>query len=225
MDLWSESFLTNLALHYRVITFDNRGIGGSSGPRPISMTSFAADIAALIEHLGLERVHVLGMSMGGMIAQQLTVNHPERIDRLVLGATSCAAKFIRPRLGVLAGTLFYIAPHIAIRALVSPEYLENRPDRVREMVDNIQLASGGFKVFLDQLNAILHFDLAEAVEAIKCPTLIITGTSDQLINCENSSLLAQKIRGAELIQFKGVGHMFPRERAVETVAAMKAFLG
>ncbi len=90
--------LPALAAHFRVIAFDNRGAGRSSAPPgPYTTRQMAGDAAALLEHLGITRAHVIGLSLGGMIAQELALAHPERVDHLVLYAT-----YARPRMVIHA---------------------------------------------------------------------------------------------------------------------------
>ncbi len=90
MDTWSPPVLAALARHFRVIIFDNRGTGYSSASdEPFSITLFADDTAALMDTLGIARSHVLGLSMGASIAQELVLVHPDRVERLVLVAGTC----------------------------------------------------------------------------------------------------------------------------------------
>ena len=90
---WRPEFVAALARSCTVITFDNRGTGRSDQPDgPMRMTLLADDAVGLLEHLGIARAHVLGMSMGGNIAQELALNHPRRVAGLVLGCTYCGDK-------------------------------------------------------------------------------------------------------------------------------------
>jgi len=74
--------------HFQVVTFDNRGVGESGKPAgPYSMQMFVDDTVGLMDHLGIEKAHILGVSMGGMIAQHIAISHPERVRKLVLGCT------------------------------------------------------------------------------------------------------------------------------------------
>ena len=87
---WGEPFLKLLATRFRTILIDNRGTGESDKPeKPFSMADMAADAASVLDHAGVERAHVMGISMGGMIAQEFALNHPARLRGLVLGCTLC----------------------------------------------------------------------------------------------------------------------------------------
>ena len=88
--LWGEELLTLLARHFQVIFFDNRGTGLSDKPTTLyTIPMMADDAAGLLRHLGIRRAHVFGVSMGGMIAQELALRHPQLVQRLILGCTSC----------------------------------------------------------------------------------------------------------------------------------------
>ena len=217
--LWSPTFLDPLAERYRVITFDNRGIGGSSGPGPITISNFADDTAKLLDHLRIERAHVFGISMGGMIAQQLAVRYPHRIQKLILGATTCAVKFVRPSLALYSLLLLPVAPRFALSAVFSPAYLHQHAERIREILGSFQGGVGSLTNARKQFLACRRFDLAEAVAEIPHETLIITGTGDRIINAENSEILARKIRRSKLVQLPKVGHAFHAEAEAATLAA------
>jgi 3-oxoadipate enol-lactonase len=222
--MWSPSFITMLAQHFRVITFDHRGVGGSVGPRPHSIAAFAEDASLLIKHLDLPKAHILGVSMGGMVAQQMAVRHPDCVDHLVLGATSCAGLLIRPKLRMLLGAFFYLKPELAARALVSDHFLQADPKHLPNLLDTMRSSSAGSTVFLEQLATIANFNLRRDLSKITAPTLVICGTDDQIINHENSELIASEISGAQLIKWAGVGHLFPRERPEDTVRAVTNFV-
>ena len=221
--MWSRGFINLLAERFRVVTFDHRGVGGSVGPRPHSIASFAVDASLLIKHLSLTKAHILGVSMGGMVAQHLAVHHSDCVDHLILGATSCSGLLIRPKLRMLLGAFFYLKPTLAARALVSDHYLHADPGHLQSLLDTMRSSSAGTTVFLEQLAAIANFNLRREISNITSPTLVICGTDDQIINHENSDLIASKIRGARLIKWDGVGHLFPRERPADTVEAISNF--
>jgi len=223
MDLWSETFLEALASQHRVITFDNRGVGGSRGPPPRGITSYANDLVSLLDHLAIEQAHVLGISMGGMIAQQLAVKYAERVRCLMLGATTCAAKYVRPSRALFKILFFNIAPRHALRALLSADYLASHADQIDELIARMHRSAGSRAATLAQLTACRLFNLDAEVERITQATLLMTGTDDQIINPENTDILSQKIRGARVVKFPGVGHAFPLERERDTIDAILSF--
>lgn len=222
--MWSRHFIATLAAHFRVIIYDHRGVGSSVGPRPYSIAGFADDARLLIDHLGLPKAHILGVSMGGMIAQHMAVYFPNCVDHLILGATACAGYLVRPKLKVLLGALFYLKPDLAARALVSEEFLKADPSHLPALLATMKSASAGTAVFLEQLVAIAAFNLRGELGNIKAPTLILAGTDDQIISDQNSDLIASVITGAKLIKWTGVGHLFPRERPEATAQALVDFV-
>lgn len=223
--LWSPTFLDPLAARYRVITFDNRGVGGSTGPGPITISNFADDTVKLLDHLGIERAHIFGISMGGMIAQQAAVRYPDRIHKLILGATTCAVKFVRPSLAIYSLLLLPVAPRFALSAVFSPAYLDQHAAQIREILGNFNGGVGSLANARRQFLACRRFDLADAVATIPHETLVITGTGDRIINAENSEILAKKIRRSKLVQLTDVGHAFHAEAEDATLAAFMEHLG
>ena len=225
LDLWSDDFVGPLAEFFQVIIFDNRGVGGSTAPDGrMSMEIYAQDVIKLMDSLGLAKAHVLGISMGGMIAQQLAVSYPDRISKLVLGATSCSAKFIRKNPRIASLLVLKWAPRIAMRALLSKEFIATQPALVERLLQVSRAHPASASTMKRQSKAVKHYDLAENVSAIAAPTLIMAGTDDQIINHENSDILAAKIRHSQLIKYLGVGHIFPLERRAEAHMAIIKFL-
>ncbi|MCX6108087.1 MAG: alpha/beta hydrolase [Proteobacteria bacterium] len=134
LDLWSRDFIDPLAESYQVIAFDNRGICGSSAPQgPITMGLYAKDVVALMDRLGLAKAHVLGISMGGMIAQHLVVGYPDRVSKLVLGATTCSAKLVRKNPRIVGLLLMRWAPRFAMRSMVSKEFIATHPQLIARL--------------------------------------------------------------------------------------------
>ena len=225
LDLWSSDFVGPLAEFFQVIIFDNRGVGGSTAPEGrVSMELYAQDVIGLMDKLGLTKAHVLGISMGGMIAQQLAVSYPDRLSKLVLGATSCSAKFIRKNPRIVSLLVLKWAPRVAMRALLSKDFIIAHPDLVDRLVQVSRAHPASALTIKRQSRAVKKYDLADSITAIAAPTLIMAGTDDQIINHENSDILAAKIRSSRLIKYPGVGHIFPLERRAEAHTAIIKFL-
>jgi 3-oxoadipate enol-lactonase len=229
-DWWSEEILQPLAERYQVITFDNRGTGRSGkpeGPYPIPL--MASDTLGLMDHLGLESAHILGISMGGMIAQELTCTNPDRVRRLVLIATNCGGKE-----QVLATREVYVALNMPrkgvsekdlIRAslflLFPKEYIEKNPERVEKTVETTLIAPTAPECFMAQLAGISNWSIYNRLSEINKPTLIIVGGQDVLIPPENARVLAGAISNNRLVEIPEAGHaitaMFPEEVAQEVL--------
>ncbi len=213
------SFFKN---YYRVILFDNRGAGKSSyPPGPYTMKEMAEDVLSLMNHLKIDKAFIVGISMGGMIAQQLGVMAPERIYGMVLGCTHCGkSKRIPPSkevLKILTNNEGLTPEEIVeknIPLLFGKKCIENHPEIIEEYKKNTLSAPiQPFDAFMAQLSAINSFDVCHLLHRITFPTLIITGKDDSLVPPENSKILAKLIPSSTLIELDNVGHAIHLEKA------------
>jgi 3-oxoadipate enol-lactonase len=231
---WGEAFLQPLRADFDVIAYDHRGVGASSKLEgPVTIRQMADDAAGLLAALELDSAHVMGISMGGMIAQELALNHRERISTLTLGCTYCGgqgsalaseATMRKLQAGMASGDR-----EQAVRAgwevNVSPTMAadEQAYARFREIANRRAVA---LAVILQQMQAIAAHDTqARLPELAGLPTLVIHGTDDQLLPVQNGRLIASRIPGAQLEILEGVGHLFfweRPERAAELVRAHAA---
>lgn len=212
MNLWEEGLLKNLAARFQVIVFDNRGIGGTeAGERAFSIEQFADDAAGLLDALGRGRAHVMGWSMGAMIAQELARRHPGKVNKLVLYAAHCDAELYPPAPEVIrkltdtSGTQEEQGMRF-ISLLFPPEWLQSHGERLKE-------------IFFRPMGEIRPEILAKQSQAIDAwksgcglldrihnSTLIIAGEADVLVPPQNSRYLAGKIPRARLDLIEGAGH-------------------
>jgi pimeloyl-ACP methyl ester carboxylesterase len=223
--------------HFRVVTFDNRGVGRSDKPPgAYSMKMMADDTVGLMEHLGIDKAHILGVSMGGMIAQELAINYPERVNKLILGCTAAGRS-------ELSG----ISPEFPKGLGLSDNYTD---DEVRglpiiKVVDHlyssafnkclyrtflitlakIQVRLSGTTGLIGQLEAVLGHDTFDRLPAIQAPTLVMAGTGDRIIMPSSSEVLANGIPDARLIKFEGGSHSFFIEMRGEFNREVLGFLG
>jgi len=213
---------------HRTIIFDNRGVGRSSKPRgPYSIAQMADDAAALLDALDIPRAHVLGVSMGGMIAQELAIRHPERVRGLVLACT-----FPEPDPDVLAqretglatfggsvgadGTAQLDASGIdpfAFFQMLLPKvfnvsFIETELPRLMELFGGALQYGFDMDAVLAQVEATMNHRTTDRLHAVKAPTLVLTGDCDQLIGCANSDVIAKHIPGAKLVKIPGGSHGF-----------------
>src|SRR4029453_2025968 len=218
----------DFALHYRTIVFDNRGGGGhSKPPGPYTIHQMADDAAGLLDVLDVRRAHVVGVSMGGMIAQELALRHPERVRSLVLACTypepdaeiERNRRFTVERLG---GTVTSEGQmQVDFKAINPMDFLQHllptvfNPDFIaRELPKLIQVFSGalqyGFSMeaILGQVAAVMGHKATDRLHEIAVPTLVITGDADRLIPPANSDILAKHIPGATLMRVPGGSHGF-----------------
>lgn len=229
---WGAGLRALLAARFRLILVDNRGVGRSDATRPPYTTALMADdLAAVLDAAGVDRAHVFGMSLGGMIGQQLALRHPARIDRLVLGCTTPGGRnAIRyPLRGVLTLLRAGAAPpHRAMRIIaplaLSRETLERRPEVIDAWVEVARSEPRHRAGLFGQLLAAARHDAWDALPRINAPTLVLTGDADWLIDADNSRRIAARIPGARLQLIPGAGHDFATDRPDETVAALTGFL-
>jgi len=222
-----DPVVPGLAERFRVLTFDNRGIGESDKPEgPYTAREMAADALQVLDEAGVPRAHVVGASLGGMIAQEVAVAAPERVDRLVLccttpgGAASVPMPEVTIRLFQEAPSL---APEIALRRFVANALGSSPPD---ELVDELfarRVASppdpAGWQA---QAAAGTTFPGVEG--ELVAPTLILQGTEDNVVDQRNAQVLAERIGGARVELFRGSGHLFFWEQPDAFVRIVSEFL-
>jgi pimeloyl-ACP methyl ester carboxylesterase len=218
-----------LAERFRVIALSNRGTGDSTCPRGFfSMRDMADDAIAVLDAERIDRAVVFGVSMGGMISQELALAYPERVRALVLGATH--AGWLKSR-HMSPATLreFVKATVLGRRArlassahiLVSDEYYAAHPREFAAWLREAQPA--GPKTTLRQMTAVMRYTTERRLPDLRIPTLVITGDADRLVPAENSRVLADLIPGAKLVMLRGAGHCFRLERERETADALETF--
>lgn len=218
----------DFAARYRTIAFDNRGVGRSSKPPgPYTIHEMADEAAGLLDVLSIPRAHVVGVSMGGMIAQELALRHPERVRGLVLACT-----YPEPDAEVEARRTFSVSQFggsvdatgemkIDLSAINPMMFLQEMLPTVfnQEFIDKelpklMQVFSGalqwGFSMeaILGQVAAVMSHKATDRLHQIKSPTLVITGDADRLVPPGNSDVLAREIPGAKLVKIPGGSHGF-----------------
>jgi pimeloyl-ACP methyl ester carboxylesterase len=222
-DAW-ESLPRVLAERFRVIVLDNRGVGGSSAPsRGFRIRDMADDAAAVLDAAGAGPAAVFGISMGGMIAQELTIRYPERVRSLVLGATFGSHRRSRKPSPSVARDLFLVGfmarrGRPLARLLVSDDFMSVNEERLQRWMAG--LSHTRRSIARRQLLAIALHEAEEGLGRLRTPTLVISGDRDRLVPVENSRRLARIIPRARLVELPGAGHAFPFERPVETIRAV-----
>jgi pimeloyl-ACP methyl ester carboxylesterase len=227
---WGEPFLAQLGQDFDVIAYDHRGIGASSHlDGPITIRELAADAAGLLEALQLDSAHVLGISMGGMIAQELALAHPERIRTLGLGCTYCGGPgSVRASEEVWARVIGAGRSgdrELVLRTMweinVSPAFAADEGER-QGFVERALRRRVAVAVIEQQARAAAAHDTSSRLGQIELPTLVIHGTEDQMIPVSNGHMIAQLIPGARLEILDGVGHMFFLERPERSAELLRA---
>lgn len=212
--------IRGLAPHFQVVAFDNRCVGRTDQPQqPFAIANMADDTAALLEALEIESANVFGVSLGGMVAQELAIRHPHKVRKLVLGCTHAGPRtairspdwavkiFNESRDMPRPEALRYSIPILFARKTVDEQPLLVEA-ALRVMENNNQPKVS----YLLQLGAVMQHDTFDRLHQITQPTLVMTGTEDALIDPGNSRLLSKHIPAARLIEFEETGHLFFTEK-------------
>lgn len=231
LEWWNPTLVEALSSNRQVLLFDNRGSGrSSSGSKRFTIRQFASDTAGLMDSLGIDRAEVVANSMGGMIAQELVLNFPRKVNRLVLNCTTCGGLRAKlPKLDVmkrLVTTRGTQAENVRknIDFLFPPAFLKEHPEVLERLLESIEKAPATPESARRQAMAIAGFSTYRRLPFIKSPTLVMAGTEDILIPPENSRVLANRIPNARLRFFEGAGHRFTAQFPVEVAAEIKEFL-
>jgi len=230
---WGEGLIKEISRYFKVIVFDNRGTGRSEVPdRDFSLDELAGDAARLLEELEIQRAHILGISMGGMIAQEFALHYPRMVDKLVLCATNCgglesvppsqeiANMLTRPRAGRAVEEII----NDMIELLFSDDFAQKNRPYINMIINNVIKMPVHPEIYKRQLKAIAMFNACGRLAEISKPTLIMHGEKDVLIPPRNGKILAVKIPGARLKLFDNSAHALFSQEPASVVKALIEFL-
>jgi 3-oxoadipate enol-lactonase len=201
---------------FRLLLVDNRGSGRSAPTAGrVSVADLARDVAGVLDAAGLARVHVAGASLGGMVAQEVAIGYPDRVDRLVLACTTPGWPYAYPMpvgsAALLAATR-RMDPETALRRNVenalSRATVRDRPEVVERLVEHQRKHRGDPRDWYQLMSAGARFTGNRRQAGIHAPTLVLHGTDDHVVDPRNAELLARRIPGARLRLFPGLGHLF-----------------
>ena len=225
---WGETFLEELRRNFDLIVFDNRGMGLSGlAELPFTIADLAGDAAALLDALEIETAHVVGISMGGMIAQELALSRPELIRTLTIGASYCGGPegtLMSPEdLQMLATAYVSGEAEQVFRAMweinLSPGFRED-DSRFAAFAEMGSALPAPQPVVLQQMRACGDHNTHERLGQISLPTLVIHGDADRLLGYNNGREIASLIPDARLETLEDTGHMFwweQPERSAELI--------
>jgi 3-oxoadipate enol-lactonase len=219
--MWPRQWLRNLEQQFRVITLDNRGSGFSrDADSPFSIADMADDTAAMLDEAEVPRAAVFGISMGGMIAQEVTLRHPERVESLVLAASRPPnPAFIPPSMQTRWVMVRPPRPGMPLRDYfdrlwaysAAPGFAEAHPEVMDELTRQTLERPAPRAALISQSRAMAAWGHSARLRDIRVPTLVIHGRLDRLSPVENGRALAATIPGARYVELDDVGHLIPQE--------------
>jgi pimeloyl-ACP methyl ester carboxylesterase len=222
--------------HFRTVVFDSRGIDKSEKPRePYTIKDLADDITGLMDHLGMERAHILGMSFGSIVAQEFAISHADRVNRLVLACASYGEddpNEVHPEIvSVFGGAK---GPEVFDPASVDFEHANSVVinmafnKRFYRMlfgpVSKWYVKTRGIEGHRAQIQAVAGHKTLDRLHLIASPTLVLTGTEDKIIPPKNSEIIASHIPNARLVKIEGGSHALSIEHRKEFNAEVLRFL-
>ena len=223
--------LPHVAAGHRAIVFDNRGTGDSDRPPGLwGMRDLVRDAVAVLDAAGEESAHVIGASMGGMIAQQLALDHPDRVRSLTLAATQAARSGGPPPWRMMASlalrsvlgpgrTFALVAP-----LLYSERTRSERKDRLEEDIRIRTQDATPAATAPAQMAAIVRHDTRRRLGELRMPVLVVHGEEDRLVSTDLGRELAQRIPGSELVLIPQCGHVITTDAEERVVPAILGFL-
>jgi len=218
---WEEDLINRLKNHFKVILFDNRGTGRSEDPgEDFTLKMLADDVAKMLENLGINKTNLLGISMGGMIAQEIALNYPEKIMKLVLCSTYCGgSKSVQPSPEIVKilskpreGRPIEEIIDEMVDLLYTSEFISNNPDKINEARKNMRKYPISNENYQRQGKAIFSHNTCRKLKNIEIPTLIMHGKKDRLLPPKNGEILHGFIPNSELAMFENTAHaLFAQE--------------
>ncbi|MFW9962814.1 MAG: alpha/beta fold hydrolase [Candidatus Sifarchaeia archaeon] len=231
--IWFRQIPT-LMKKYKCIVFDNRGAGKSSKPDyPYNMEMMAADTVGLLDALGVERAHILGISMGGLIGQQIALSYPEKVHSLILVSTHFGGPNHIPipddvvalLVALPTETISYEqAREMRYRATFSPQFIAENKELMEQIDEWVQQHPAPLYAQVHQSSATAEFDSESELKNITAPTLILQGANDFTILPKNAELLAERIPNSKLQFIEGAAHFVIIEKYEEFNQEVMSFI-
>lgn len=232
---WWKPQIPVFSQEYQVIAFDNRGVGQSDKPDiPYTIEMMEEDTVGLLETLGIDAAHVFGVSMGGLIAQEFALRHPDKVISLILACTTPGG---RNAVMLNEEAMTFVFDQERRQKLTLEEQAREWPpllftqefiDKNAELMDRFIASILKYPTpahgYQRQGEAMMRFNAYDRLPEIKAPTLVMAGTADRIIPVENSRIIASRIPGAELVIFENMGHGFLGEAVEEANKAVLDFL-
>ena len=224
--------ISPLSRRFRLVLIDNRGSGRSTtADRKFTVADMAVDVTAVLDRSRIARAHVLGASLGGMVAQELAIRFPQRVDRLVLACTTPGWPYGYPmprasvqRMTAAASLPVEAAQRSLVENALATDTLKEHPELVERIVRNQKARSGDAASWKALANAGATYSGGTRQSLIGAPTLIMYGDADEVVDPRNSKLLSGRIPHSQVEVFPGLGHLFFWEKPAQFAKAVTSFL-
>ncbi len=215
--------------HFRTIVLDNRGVGRSDvPPGPYSIAQMAADAIAVLDAANVESAHVYGISMGGMIAQELALRNPARVRKLILGCTAAGGPNAvppEPEVGRAIMSRGSMTAEQAAHAVIP--YIYDRGTARERIDEDLNVRRPWFpkpEAYIAQLQGILAWESDTRLPQLQAETLVIHGDNDRLVPAGNGKRIAARIPGAKLVTLPNASHIYPTDQLATSNSAVLEFL-
>jgi 3-oxoadipate enol-lactonase len=211
-----DPVLPGLARHLDLVLVDNRGSGRSgTAARGVTVAELAQDVVAVLDAARIPRAHLAGASLGGMVAQEVAIEHGDRVDRLVLACTTPGWPYAYPMPAPSAQLMAAgrnlpreVALRRHVRNALSADTVERRPELVDRLVRHQQARPSDPDAWAALASAGARYSGQLRQKSIRARTLVVYGDADTVVDPRNSALLADRIPDARLVAFPGLGHLF-----------------
>jgi pimeloyl-ACP methyl ester carboxylesterase len=239
-DAWEPTLLSEFAAtNHTVIVFDNRGIGETTvGTKPFSIEQFANDTAGLLDALNIQKTDVIGASLGSFVAQELTLNFPQKVDKLILHAGYCGGNETVYASGQALEAIMTLSSPQILRNMTAeqqamilaqimfpPEWFEEHPEILNSVIQLAPSRSASPEIIQQQGSASAAWKgTCDRLDNITQPTLVIVGDQDLLAPAANSIMMAQRIPNSWLVVIQGTGHGMMLQVPNEFSAIIQTFL-
>ncbi|MHA2009160.1 MAG: alpha/beta fold hydrolase [Promethearchaeota archaeon] len=239
-DWWGSTIIKEFSKHFKVIIFDNRGMGRTDIPDgPYTIQMMVNDTIGLMDALNIDRAHIMGASMGGGIALELTITFPERVNRIILVSAFCGGPNAKGNPPLLSPEIMeQLAPmmelmekgqheelaRILLYFCCSEEFINNNPDLAEKFVSRYLKNPTSAKGSTNQFLSVATLDTFERLPQIYHPTLIMHGTTDRMVPFKNAEIIKEQISGAELISYENVEHLIYLQEEQDFIKRVIEFL-
>ncbi|MFX0059388.1 MAG: alpha/beta fold hydrolase [Candidatus Hodarchaeota archaeon] len=218
LNSWPPYSIRQFSKYFNIILFDNRGAGRTDAPDGnYDAKMMADDTIGLMDALNIKKTYLLGFSMGGCIAQEIVLNYPNRVTKLILSSSWCGPShgIVTPipkdnpfpkMLPFMKEEKYEEVARILTNSLFPEGYKTKNPDIIEKVVKNYMAYPPTPKGFEGQSAYVKKFETYDKLSKIRIPTLILHGTEDKILPVQNAKIMAEEIPNADLILFENTGH-------------------